>query len=62
MGIAGAFWASRFITSLLYRTSPFDSGACITSAAILLSLAFAATLGPALRICRVDPVAALRSE
>jgi putative ABC transport system permease protein len=62
LGVAGTFWASRFLTSLLYKTSPFDLTACLVSAAILFVLAFAATVGPALRICRDDSAATLRSE
>lgn len=50
------------IASLLYKTSPFDIGACLFSVAVLLAIALLATAGPALRIGRIDPATVLRGE
>ncbi len=61
-GVAGALWTSRSIASLLYKTSPFDIGACLFSVAVLLAIALLATAGPALRIGRIDPATVLRGE
>jgi putative ABC transport system permease protein len=62
LGLLAAFFAGRFLESLLYRTSAHDP---LTLAAIALTLgivAFVACLIPARRATRVDPLVALRSE
>jgi putative ABC transport system permease protein len=46
--------------SLLYRVSPADPFVLSTVALLLLAVALAASLGPAVRALRIDPVAALR--
>lgn len=54
IGALGSYWTSRWMASLLYKTRPLDAGAMFASAAILLFMTFAATMGPALRAARVD--------
>jgi predicted permease len=66
MGIALGALASagvgRILESLLYGVSSFDPVAYIAAAGVLLLVASAANLLPALAAARVDPVRALRSE
>jgi ABC-type antimicrobial peptide transport system permease subunit len=62
LGLALALAASRAIASLLFDTSPRDPlvlGACAT---VLLVVALVASVIPARRATRVDPMEALRAE
>jgi ABC-type lipoprotein release transport system permease subunit len=62
VGLVLAFAVTRAMTSLLYRTEPFDP---VTFAAVPLVLAAVALLAcylPARRASRVEPVVALRTE
>jgi putative ABC transport system permease protein len=62
VGIAGAAAAGRLLKTLLYGTEPFDAAALAGAAALLIAVAVAATLAPAWKATRVDPLAALRAE
>ena len=62
VGIVLALWAGRFIKPLLFDESPRDPAVFAVVAASLLVAAVAASLVPALRATRVDPVQALRAE
>jgi len=62
MGIAGALAATRIIRSLLNGLSPFDPIAYVSVAVVLTFIAIAATIVPARRATRIDPIAALRCE
>lgn len=62
LGLGAAFYATRFVASFLFETTPTDP---ITFAAVAALLAVAATWAawvPARRAARVDPVQALRGE
>ncbi len=61
-GIAGAFAVSHFISSLLYQTSPQDAWTFVSIPLLLLLTTIAASLVPAWRATRIDPMAALRAE
>jgi len=62
VGLAGALALSRLLGSLLYGVSARDP-VTFTSVPIVLALvALVATLVPAWRATRVDPVIALRSD
>jgi predicted permease len=61
-GLAGAFGLTRFLKTLLYGVKPADPGTFASVAAALLLVAALASVIPALRATRVDPVIALRSE
>jgi predicted permease len=61
-GLALAFGASRWISSMLYGTKPSDPAVIVASIASLLLTAFLAALGPALRAASVDPMQVLRME
>lgn len=62
LGIGGSLIAARWIAPLLFATSPRDPVVYGTVAAVLVMIALAASLVPALRASRVDPNAALRSD
>jgi ABC-type antimicrobial peptide transport system permease subunit len=61
-GVAGAWYASRFIESFLYETPPHEP---VTFAIVAIATAVVAILAawiPARRAAKVDPVIALRTE
>jgi len=62
IGVVGAFAVTRYLTSLLFGVRPFD---VLTFAAVALGLvvvALLASLIPARRATKVDPLVALRYE
>jgi putative ABC transport system permease protein len=62
LGLGGALALGRLLTSLLYDVSPADPRV-LGAAALTLSVVSAlASLVPAIRATRVDPIDALRSE
>ena len=62
MGFAGALALTRLMSSLLFGVSTTDVVTFSAVPAILASVALAATVIPAVRAARVDPMAALRVE
>jgi putative ABC transport system permease protein len=62
IGVAAAVAGGQFVQSLLYEVSARDPLVFATVAATLLAVAAVATLVPAWRATRVDPVVALRAE
>jgi hypothetical protein len=62
LGLAVAIAASRALASFLYETSPRDPWILIGSAAALATIAAAASLLPALRAARIEPITAIRCE
>jgi predicted permease len=62
LGLAGAFLATRALSSLLFEVSRLDAGSWVGVAALLLLAGLAASWLPARRATRVDPVTALRAE
>jgi predicted permease len=61
-GLILALLASRTLASFLYNTSPSDPWVLATSIAALAAIASAATLLPALRAARIQPITAIRHE
>jgi predicted permease len=61
-GLAAALFASRLLASFLYGTSVRDPWVLAASVAGLLAIASAASLLPAVRAARIEPMQALRSE
>jgi predicted permease len=61
-GLAGAAVLTRVMASLLFGVSATDAATFSAVAALLAAVAFAATIIPAWRTARVDPVVALREE
>jgi predicted permease len=62
VGLGAALPASRALASFLYGTSPRDPWVLLGSVAALTFIASAASLAPALRAARIDPMAAIRCE
>jgi ABC-type antimicrobial peptide transport system permease subunit len=62
VGSGVALLAARWVQPLLFGTPARDPAVFVGVAAILLCVAFAATLRPALRATRVDPTITLRAE
>ena len=61
-GIPGALALTRFIASMLYGVKPQDLSIAALSFAVLASVTLIASLVPAQRASRVDPMVALRYE
>jgi predicted permease len=62
VGVAGAFGLTRLMHSLLFGVSTTDALTFATVPALLAAVAFSATVIPAWRATRVDPMVALREE
>jgi predicted permease len=62
IGLAAGALAARLLQSLLFGIRPVDPTTFIASAALFVLVALAATIGPARRAARVDPIVALRAE
>jgi len=62
VGLMGAAWLSRFMTSLLFEVRPGDAATYLVAGGALFAAAALACYGPARRVLRVDPVIALRTE
>ena len=62
IGIGGAFAVTRLLASQLFGVAPTDPATFTLVAVILASVALVATLVPAMRATRVDPLAALRQD
>jgi putative ABC transport system permease protein len=62
VGVAGALGLTRVMNTLLFGVSTTDALTFATVPALLAAVAFAATVIPAWRATRVDPMVALREE
>jgi putative ABC transport system permease protein len=62
LGIAAAVIATRLMRSMLYGVSPTDPATFVGVTAVLLGVALLASVVPAARASRVDPIVALREE
>ncbi|HZD50189.1 MAG TPA: FtsX-like permease family protein, partial [Silvibacterium sp.] len=61
-GLILAFVVTRWVSSLLYQTSPIDPAAIAGSLVLLIGAAALAAILPARRAARVDPIEVLRNE
>lgn len=61
-GCGGALLLTRVLSSLLFATSATDPEIFLSVTLILLAVAIAASLIPAVRATRIDPIVALRYE
>ena len=62
VGLAASLALTRLLSSLLFGVSPYDVPTLAIVVAVLLATALLASLIPALRATRVDPLVALRYE
>jgi predicted permease len=62
IGVAAALPSARLISSQLYGVTANDPATYVTIIALLLTVALGATLLPARRASRVDPIVALRAD
>jgi hypothetical protein len=62
LGVVGALLAARAMRSLLFGVSATDPVSFLVVMALLLAVAIAATLVPALRAARVSPLVAIRVD
>ena len=62
LGLAASVAVARLLASLSGQVNPLDAVTAIAVAALLLTVAAAATLAPAYRALSIDPVRALRVE
>jgi predicted permease len=61
-GLAGAFAATRYLSSLLFGITPLDPATFVAVALVFAGVARLASYVPARRATGVDPLVALRSE
>ena len=61
-GVASAIGLSRLLTTLLFGVRPGDPVTIVAMAGAIAAAAVLASLPPALRASRIDPVVALREE
>ena len=62
LGIVGGGWASVFLQSLLFGVSLSDPLTLVGSTVLLFSVAVTASLLPAWKAAKVDPLDSLRAE
>jgi putative ABC transport system permease protein len=62
VGVAGSLAGMRYIGDLLFGVRPTDLATFVAIPSMLLAVALCATLIPARRATRVDPIVALRYE
>jgi len=61
-GLALALFAGRLLQSLIWGVTATDPATFLTVTAVLIVIAFTASVVPALRITRLDPAVTLRDE
>ncbi len=61
-GLAGAWGLTRYLQSMLYGVTALDGATFAVMPVVLLVLAITASVVPARRASRIDPMAALREE
>jgi predicted permease len=61
-GLAGYYWTSRFLQTLLFQIEPSDPVSAAVAIMVLSGAAFIACYLPSRRALGVDPVVALRKE
>ena len=62
IGVIGGIAVGQLLRSVLFQTSPTDLATIAITLIVLASVGVLATLGPALRATRVDPLVALREN
>jgi len=62
VGFAASIAVTRVMVSILYGVSPMDASSWMLASACLIVPTLLATVVPALRASRADPIAAMRVE
>ena len=62
LGLAGAFAASRLLSTMLFEIKPADPATYAAVAGVVSLVVLAASYLPAVRATRIDPLAALRQD
>jgi ABC-type lipoprotein release transport system permease subunit len=62
LGVLGAFWLAPVLRGMLFSVAPIDGPTFAVVTLVVLGIAFLATLLPARRAARVDPMTTLRSD
>ena len=62
VGAVGGMWAGTLLTKVLYDVHPADVTALVSAEAILLGVTLLASLIPALRAMRADPLACVEGD
>ena len=62
LGLGASWYTSQFLESTLFGIAPHDAPSYVVAAAVLLTAAVCASLLPALRAARTNPIQALRHE
>jgi putative ABC transport system permease protein len=62
VGIALSIAAGKLVASLLYGISPRDPGVMLGAALVLAAVGIAASVIPALKAARIDPISSLRVD
>jgi ABC-type antimicrobial peptide transport system permease subunit len=62
LGLAGAVFLSRYMTTLLFNVRPTDPAVYVAVSFVLIAVALLASYLPARRASRLDPLTALRGE
>lgn len=62
LGLIGAAFLSRSMTTLLFNVQPTDPGVYGAVSLVLIGVALVASYLPARRASRIDPLIALRDE
>jgi putative ABC transport system permease protein len=61
-GLCVAWYASELVKSLLFGVAPHDAGSYAIAAGVIMMAAVLASLWPAVRAARIDPIRALRHD
>jgi ABC-type antimicrobial peptide transport system permease subunit len=61
-GLVLALWLTRALMSMLFGVTPLDAATLILSTAVVVIIGIAASLQPALRALKLDPILALRDQ
>jgi len=62
IGLVASFGLTRVLSGFLFQVKPTDPGTFISVGALLVVVALVASIVPARRAARVDPLIALRQE
>ena len=62
VGVAAALPSARLLGAQLYGVTPGDPATYVSIITLLMTVALGATLLPARRAARVDPIVALRAD